>query len=274
MANTILTLSQLEDLYKTEKFKHVRLVGPDNKNVVPWNTAGKPSSPRFQEIKKALGSNLNPEGFYLFEGAPTLTKQAPKYGYMVKKGNPKKVETPAPLKEDTAPVTSYDSVLKIQKELAELKARNEYLEQEAGRLDGDNKDLEANNAEMTEQMSGLEESAKRITENSNSVGNWFGEMKPFITEFLDLEKRKLTLKEGGRPGGAAPVPGSQQYGPYFHKVFTEGSDEMLTAELTRIQQFSPQLFQQIVQHYQINFDEQQQPTENGTEQVQDNNRNA
>jgi len=197
------TLSDLKKILKEQGYKYVGLFDTEGKPIISYNHARMTPQTRLEEIEKRMKASGIKDGFYVVKFKNTPAKKAHPDDYVIKKGNPKDEPTLA----DPPPPSSngvgkelmpWDEALKLTTENVKLKLEKETLEKDLESMTKAYNELCDNVDEMEKAMAEMEEEAeeKPLADSSTSwVKDLTEGFKPLLTSFVELEDRKLKLKE-------------------------------------------------------------------------------
>lgn len=193
--------------------KYLRITGVEGE-IILYQNAAKDSSPaatKAQAEKICSYIGKAPAGTYVIQGR--TSPQAKPTSITISKGeeSPTKVGQLA----DSAPsraipdpdVLTYSAALKMQAELAELRAENKRLNDLVEALQADLDELEAQEPEQMAESPALNQLAQAAALLPGIVDQWFQNQK----EKRELERQKLAAMMMQRQG--APVNNSAQAGP-------------------------------------------------------------
>lgn len=269
------TIPKLKALAREQGYKMIALENAQGERVVSFNQINKSTDKQFDVIVTRLKSELQPDGVYFILMAHNISKARNPDRYPITKGKVEP-EVLAEAEKKSLPLTpviiekaenvlSWESAVEMNKTIAEQAARIKQLEFENDQLQ----------AQLDEEPDALEE--------DNSGGGLVGAFKdmiPSLTPMLDryftLQEKKLdldllklqngTAKQATKGTERKPiVPGTQGHLDliefYFKKSETDetgGFEKKLNAELDKLEQADPELYQVTLKALGMDEEEEEQ----------------
>lgn len=267
------TLEELKAITKDQGYRHVRLTDSDGNMIVAFNPASITVGARIDEMATRLKGPAMKDGYYIFEGKQYLRTEAKVDKYPVLKGTAKEEinlnPEPEPIKEDH-PLT-YDQAIKMNKQIAELKAQNEYLERERDewklKYDQLMEEVEEIIAEEPEEDETMSEGNGEISSDMQKFWTQLSEnLLPVIDRHYDMKEKKLQIEEGKviadlAKQGIEVLPQNGEETPEEEEEYEEvpGEDETEEAEVVDVDEMGEGQFNTYVSNRLLKLAQEDEP---------------
>lgn len=279
MDKQIYTLAKIEAMASKNKMKFAALLSDQDKKIVPFNTNKTTIAQQFKKIDQRLNSEMCQDGFYKICLAESIhgTKDATEF--LIVKGDPKKLSrdnenkgitiiNPPSASEPSEKIGLTEAV-KLYATISQLEAKVLFQNAEIARL---NKEIE--------EMDSME-LADNKPSSIESFGAMMKDIMPGVTgsieKYFELEERKLALKEKQASAPSARsetkkpytgkviirkpevkeqeiTPGTQEHIIYLEKLLDSDDDDLLNAELDKLEKVNPELYKLFCEQYKITFE--------------------
>jgi len=195
-------IPELKKITKDQGYRHVRLTDSDGNELVKFNPSTISVTERIEEMETRLKSPAIKDGYYCFEGKMYNGKSQRPDKYYILKGTAKDEIKPveeAPIPEKDHPLT-YDQAIKMNKEIATLKAEKEYLERDRDEWKVKYNSLMDEVEEIMEEAPDEEQLGEGGFELSDNMQKFLGTLSenllPVLDRHYDLKEKKLQIEEG------------------------------------------------------------------------------
>lgn len=254
---------ELKALATEQGYKLAALEDSQGKRIQPFNKPTIKIEKQFSTIQNRLKNNLFPEGVYYVLLAHNINRAKEPDRYTIAKGrvkNEAQIQTPnlSERKESAPAVLTYDSALKMQKEIAELQSEKRTLMNEKASLEARIRVLEEELSQpLEEQTSGIK---TFIEEGMPSV-------MPIIDRYFDVQEKKLALEEKRlslhdrvnkkeKPQFKRLIPGSKEHLTLIETLYNNGNDEKMNAELDKLEKANKELYLKVCKELGFEMEEE------------------
>lgn len=281
------TLADLKKTVRSQGFKMAALRAPDGTRIVSfnkYNPKAKDLDAQFKTIETRLKSGLYPDGIYYVLLAHNIVGSKNPLEFPIAQGKLSPSElaefekkqlplTPATIVQPSEQVLSWDSALKMQQEISDLKNKVNLLELEKKNLLEQIAEMEA------EEDDALAES--EVTQNPlvKSLADLVPTLASLADRYFESEDKKIELERlkiqnqakapqsnNSQPKGRRIVPiGSREHLQLIENLYNEGNDEALNEELDKLQAKNPALYDKVCKELDL-FEEEEPPAQ--TQQTQ------
>ena len=253
----------LNTLLKEAKEQNYKLAALENtgyQRLVSFNNMQTPVAEQLKKIFTKLKSDALPDGAYCVLMANSISKTKDALRYPVTKGKASLNEvaqasngSPQPhpyiINTKAEEVLSWDSAVKMNEEIASLKAQVFQLQFENNQL---HKQVEELEAELEEQEEGVSEGSG-ASNGQNGIVTFLQETTPTLIAAFDrwaeLQEKKLDLqKQDPKKAPIKQAPkqtngiGSEAHVVYIRTLYAEDKDDALNAELDKLENSHPELY--------------------------------
>lgn len=277
MENKFYTLAQVQKFCDEASFKFVRLEDKSGNVLIPFST-GKaktdngimPVAKMIKKFEQRINSELTPDGVYFVRCKNSVTNTACEL-FPIMKGDVKdEVPVQQPIQQAPALVEKTGYKMSYE-EAVKLIQRNAELESEHKRLTEKVLELEGILAEYEEEQQELAEAPPAV---DTGVGSFITAQAPVLVSLLD---RYMTLQESKAASRPAPTTQAPRVAPkpieigteahllFIDKLVKAENFERLERELERVQRKNPTLFREILEKYNLVFEEEQELEDNEEE---------
>jgi len=191
MAEKIFTVQELKKVAKDQGYKRVGLFSISGDKLLAFNSTREEIADRFKKIETKLKGPAIDEGYYIIEMRTSFGNSVTPDKFVIRKGNPKgdpealiveSISEPAAKKGENPHILTYESALKFETEILQLKAENTALKKE-----------------VTDLEECLEELNELGDEEENPIGNWIqsttDQLMPAFDRFMKLKERSMNVEE-------------------------------------------------------------------------------
>lgn len=204
------TIQDIEEIVNTGSHKRMSLHNPRGQKILGWNSTNKDLSAWWDRIKKILQDANLQYGNYQIIMKRSASNDSASEVYEVAAGrqtNNVNLQEPAPTPARPEPdlFSSNNPMLlnyiQLQREIAEAKTTNIFLERENARLQAEliniqNKleDSQADYSELSEETRFLSEQNKPSVIESTATS-----LMPFIEKYFEIQEKKLSIEQKKQP---------------------------------------------------------------------------
>lgn len=259
------SFTDLRSIAKDQKYKLACLENSEGIRKKPFNNVKKSILVQLSEIQNRLKNDIFSDGIYYVCMASNINASRDPDRYAVKKGKanievvPKITLTPA-LNEspkEIENVLSYESALKYQQEISDLKFEIEKLKML-------NLDL-SKQLDEQESLEEEEESGKGILSGMSFLKEQLPALIPYLDKHFELQEKKLDLeklkitKTNSKPINPQRIQikiGSQEHLNLIENLYTSNNEERLNKELDKLQAFDSELYKNVCKQLQLEEEEE------------------
>lgn len=257
------TFTELKRICPQQGYKLACLESLQGDRLQPNNNIKKKVDQQLALLESRLKSELYQDGYYYIGLAQTMTKARTPDKYLIYRGKgvPPVLEennTPQIIRDSkiittvSADVLTYESALKMQQEISDLKSEVKMLQLENEFLQSENEELNKEN---------LEEQIPAANNTVENIKSFMNETMPTITGIMDkyfeqkdrslnLEEKKLNLQKQNTVSKpiikrSLIIPASPEHIAlitHLHKTDTEDSISKLEKELDKLELANSELY--------------------------------
>lgn len=257
------SIAEIKKIASEQGYKLCALEDSNGKRLQPYNTYKVDVKKQLDIITTRLKSELFADGIYYCCLSQTINKSKNPDKYPIAKGvvklneSQQNIQTPVYIQNPVENVLSWESALKFQSEIAELKSRVRELELENNMLSAQ---LEEAENEIPLSDEGKENSTLTFLKET------LPSVVPMLDRYFDLEEKKLNLI--GLKNKVEPKPqhsrtterkeiivGSQDHLNIIEFYFNKDKHQELDRELDKLQEYDENLYIQVCNKLGIELEE-------------------
>lgn len=271
MSKDIFTFPQLQKISREQGYKLASLEDANGRKLQPFNQSKVTLSKQLETIQQRLNNQLLSDGVYFVCMASNIHRCKDPDRYPIAKGKLtgseliRLEESPKPekvvIREKDKDVLTYESALRMQQEISDLKSDKRILEAENREL---RSQIEITKRELSESLKEQEPSAVNtfLKEGIPSV-------IPILDRYFDHEDRKLALEEKKLDKGIYSgkkisngkqvteekkedrtkrkmiIPGSAPHILLIHTYYNANEEDKMNLELDKLERANPEIYKKV-----------------------------
>lgn len=264
----VYTINDIKKIINEQGYKIVCLEDKNGSKLISFNQIKVTPIKHLERIVTRLKSEVLDDGYYFVCCAYSIVtaKQMDKFAVCKGSAPTASNETSLNIKpqivHQSTDVLSYESALKYQQEISDLRVENKILANSNEQLLIKVAQLES---ELTE-SEGLAESGSSTNNLMKFLGDALPSVAPILDRYFDIEAKKLDLKQmqlnhvknsSSKEKVFKKIEvGTQEHLNFIENLYNQNKSDLLDLELEKLKEFNPELFKNVLEN--LGLEEEQE----------------